>query len=134
MTGVNSTTNNLNDYHFDNFQDKKINLNNLLVNKPEETFLIRIEGQSMVNAGIYDGDLLIIDKARGVKDGDVVLVLIDDIFTVRRFVNTGNQIILKSEHDSFEDIELTGNVKLQLWGVVTFVIHQPNIIKQELLV
>ena len=79
----------------------------------------------MINAGIFQDDILIVDRSLKPKKHDVVLAILDNEFTVKRFIKQNGQIILKSENPKYRSIYLQPDAKFEIWGVVTRVIHKP---------
>lgn len=77
----------------------------------------------MLKAGIFDGDLLIVDRALNAKDGSVVLARLNGEFTVKRLKLMGGRTILLPENPSYPPIEVDGSVDFEIWGVVTNSIH-----------
>jgi DNA polymerase V len=108
------------------FTERKLDLNEHLIQHPIATFFVKVDGDSMVGAGIFSGDLLIVDRAQEAVDGKVVLACLDGEFTVKRIKKTNSTVYLVPENPSFEPIEITSERNFQVWGVVTYVIHNPN--------
>jgi DNA polymerase V len=108
----------------DDFMEKRLDLNDYLVKNQASTFLIRVKGNSMVNAGISDGDLLVIDRSVEPSDGKIVLGVLNGEFTVKRIVKKGKKLILAPENENYKPIEITEEMDFQSWGVVTFSIHK----------
>lgn len=106
----------------DDFVEEYLDLNNLLVKHHEATFFVRVSGKSMVDAGIYPDDILIVDRSITATDGKVVIANVDGDVMVKRLSLQGDKVILKSENFEYKDITVTG--ELTVWGVVTSVIHQ----------
>ncbi len=106
----------------DDFVEEYLDLNNLLVKHHEATFFVRVSGHSMIDAGIFPDDILIVDRSIQAKDGKVVIANIEGDVMVKRLSIQGDRIILKSENPKYKDIVVTG--ELTVWGVVTSVIHQ----------
>jgi len=73
----------------------------------------------MTGAGIFDGDLLVVDKSLVAHDGDIVVAVIDGGFTVKYLSQRGSTVLLKPANPKFKDIELKDGEELQIWGVVT---------------
>lgn len=73
----------------------------------------------MIGAGIFDGDLLVVDKSLNPASGDIVIAVIDGDLTVKRLVVTRGKVTLKAENARFKDIEFKDGQELQVWGVVT---------------
>ena len=100
-----------------------MDLNKHLVQNAPATFFVRTSGESMLNAGIHDGDLLVVDRSLTARSNDIVIAAIDGDLTVKRLIHTSGKTILKAENPSFSNIELTEDMAVSLWGVVTNVIH-----------
>ena len=81
----------------------------------------------MIDAGIYSGDILIIDKSITPSNKNVVVAILNGEFTVKRFIKDDNKIFLHPENQKYKDIEITVDDDFKIWGVVTFVIHNPNL-------
>ena len=109
----------------DDYINEKLDLNEYLIQNPASTFLVKVEGDSMTGAGIFPGDMLVIDRAETVKDGSVVLAVIDNEFTVKRYKKKGSKMFLVPENPNYEVIEIVGDMYFEVWGVVTSVIHKP---------
>jgi DNA polymerase V len=107
--------------------DKSIDLNEVLIKNKVATFLVKALGDSMIDAGIYSGDILIIDKSISPSNKNVVVAILNGEFTVKRFIKDGNKIFLHPENQKYKDIEITVDDDFKIWGVVTFVIHNPNL-------
>ncbi len=100
-----------------------IHLWNHLVSHPKDTFVTRAKGESMVNAGIFDGDLLVVDQIKKAKPNDIVIASVDGAFTVKRLVMKQKDAWLYPENPQFEPIKVGREEDLILWGVVTHTIH-----------
>ena len=101
--------------------EEKLDLNQHLIQHSSATFFVRVEGDSMLGAGIHPGDLLIIDRSLKATDGKVILALIDGEFTVKRL--RFNPARLVAENRAFPDLLITEEQSFEVWGVVTNVIH-----------
>jgi len=108
----------------DDHMEGKLNLNTHLINSPETTFFVRVSGDSMINAHIQDGDLLIVDKSIKPKHNMIVLAVIHAEITVKRLILQNNHIALKPENEAYPIIDIPTPEDLVIWGVVTNVIHQ----------
>lgn len=102
--------------------EDRIDLHKYLVQNPDTTFLVKTSGDSMIDAGIYSGDVLIVDRTIKPSHGKVVIAAIDGQLTVRRFYNKDSRTFLKAENPDYSDIELKENNELVIWGVVTSVL------------
>jgi len=106
----------------DDFVEEYLNLNDLLVKREEATFFVRVEGRSMINAGIYPNDILIVDRSLEAKHRSIIIAVLDGEVTVKRLYNQNNKVYLKAENPDCMDIPING--ELHIWGVVTSVIHR----------
>ena len=100
-----------------------MDLNKHLVQNAPATFFVRTSGDSMLNAGIHDGDLLVVDRSLIAKHQDIVIAAVNGDLTVKRLMHKGGMTILQAENPEFSNIELTEDMAVSLWGVVTSVIH-----------
>ena len=107
----------------EDYMEGKLDLNKYLIKNPSATFFVRVTGDSMINAGIYSGDILIVDRSLNPKDGSIVIAVIDSELLVKRMQYIKNKIYLSPENPKFEPIEITGEMNFEVWGVVTTVIH-----------
>lgn len=103
----------------DDYIEGRLSLDEHLIRHKEATFFVRAKGNSMVGAGIFDGDLLVVDKSLTPTPGDIIIAIVDGDLTVKRFEQRGKKIILKPENPRFKEIELKDGQELQVWGVVT---------------
>ncbi len=108
----------------DDYVDQKLDLNDL-VRHPSETFIVKVEGDSMINAGIHSGDLLLVDRAQEATNSKVVVAYLNGELTVKRLRILDNKIFLMPENPLYTPIEITPSMSFEIRGVVTFVIHQP---------
>ncbi len=108
----------------DDFLDLDINLNDYLVKHKSATFCVRVNGNSMEDDGIQSGDILIVDRAEEKKDNSIVLAVIDNEFTVKRIKKSGEKLFLNPANENYQPIEITEDMNFQIWGLVTFVIHE----------
>lgn len=103
---------------------KRIDLNELLFLHPEATFLFRVKGPSMEDAGIFDGDTLLVDRSIQAKHRHIVLAVVDEEFTVKRFYRRGKVVRLLPENPDFAPIDFKEGQELRIWGVATFNLHK----------
>lgn len=106
------------------YLEAPLDLNRLLINRPAATFFLRACGHSMQGAGIQSGDLLVVDRSLQAADGNVVIACIDNEFTVKFLRKKGDSVALLPAHPDFPAIEFSEGMELQIFGVVTAVIHQ----------
>ena len=107
----------------DDFVGYSLDLNELLIKHPLSTFLVTVSGNSMINAGIRSGDILIVDKACEPGDGKIVIAVIDGEFTVKRLKIIQGVPCLVPENPDYPIIQMKESMELMIWGVVTSVIH-----------
>ncbi|WP_047238146.1 LexA family protein [Chromobacterium subtsugae] len=103
----------------DDYLDDNINLHEYLVDDPPATFIVRVRGESMIGAGIADGDLLVVNKGLTPAHGDIVVAVIDGEFTVKRLHSRGGSCVLMPENPAYAPIILHSGQELLVWGVVT---------------
>ncbi len=108
----------------DDHLEDALDLNTHLIHHKEATFFVKAQGDSMLGAGIQQGDILIVDRSLSAKSGKIVIAVVDGEFTVKRLHKYKGNITLKAENPDFEDIKIGGTDELIIWGVVTSVIHQ----------
>ena len=108
----------------DDFKEIRISLDKELVKNQESTFYARVSGDSMLGAGIDDGDLLVIDKSLSPENGKIAVCFIDGDFTVKRIVKEKGKLYLKSENKKYEPIEIHEESELVIWGIVQYVIKK----------
>ncbi|MCK5884056.1 MAG: translesion error-prone DNA polymerase V autoproteolytic subunit [Bacteriovoracaceae bacterium] len=108
----------------DDYKDGTLDLNELLINNPPATFFVRVQGDSMIDAGIFDGDLLIVDRSLEARSGQVIIAMVNNDFTVKRFIKVSDkQVTLQAENKQHKDIEVGVDSDFSIWGVVTNSIH-----------
>jgi len=106
------------------YVEDDIDLNTHLIKNIPSTFLIRAQGKSMNNVGIYDGDLLVVDRSLDPKNFSTVIVNINEELVIKSFLKEKDQSFLTSGSKKLKDkINLTENHEIFIWGVVTYVIH-----------
>lgn len=106
----------------DDFLDINIDLNKHLIKNPSSTFYGRVKGNSMIDAGIDDGDLLVIDKSIEPKNNKIAVCFIDGEFTVKRIVIEKEVIWLLAENKNYKPIKVTKDNDFIIWGTVINVI------------
>ena len=107
----------------DDYTEQNIDLNEHLITNPFSTFFLRVKGESMINSGIQNRDLIIVDKSLTAKPGNIVIAMIDGEFTVKRLEKKNDELYLKSENDNYPDFNFQNHNEIQIWGVVTYSIH-----------
>lgn len=112
------------------YLDEAIDLTRALIRHPAATFLMRVDGDSMLDAGIHSGDLLVIDRSLPPAPGAVVIAALAGEFTVKQLrvidVAGERRLALCAANDAYPPIVPEGDMELVCWGVVTYVIHRPR--------
>ena len=107
----------------EDYMHSKLDLNNLLIEHPSATYYVRVNGDSMLGAGILNGDLLIVDRSLEVTNNCIVVAYIDGEFTVKRIKKINNKMFLQPENKNHQAIEITESMDFELFGVVAHAIH-----------
>ena len=108
----------------DDFKEIRISLDKELVKNKSATFYARVSGESMVGAGLDDGDLLVIDRSLDPESGKIAVCFIDGEFTVKRIKKVGDRLYLMPENKKYKRIEIKEENELIIWGVVEYVIKK----------
>lgn len=107
----------------DDYIDKSLDLNEYLVRHPAATFFVRVSGDSMINAGIHAGDILIVDRAEEAVNSKIIIAVVNGELTVKRLRIEKEAVYLIPENDAYSPIQITSGMEFEVWGVVTHVIH-----------
>lgn len=108
----------------DDFIETQLDLNQHLIRNPSATFFLKVSGDSMIQAGIFNNDLLIVDRSLSPSHQKIVVAAVDGELLVKRFLIDQTNIILKSENTTYKDIEVKSDQDLVIWGVVIATIHR----------
>lgn len=103
----------------DDYLDRPLDFNELLIENPSATFAVKVAGDSMTGIGLFPGDIAIVNRAKGVVDGSIVVALVDGEFTLKRFRRRGGRVWLHPENPAYPDIEVSEGMAFEVWGVVT---------------
>ncbi|MDD5493762.1 MAG: translesion error-prone DNA polymerase V autoproteolytic subunit [Dehalococcoidia bacterium] len=107
----------------DDYIQKTLDLNELLVQKPAATFFVRAQGESMLGAGIHPNDILVVDRSLEPVAGKIVICALNGELTVKRLARENGRWQLKADNPHYADITIHAELELVIWGVVTTVIH-----------
>lgn len=107
----------------DDYVEQFLDLNEHLIERPAATFLVRAVGDSMIDAGIKSGDMLLVDKSLTPRDGDVVVAQVDGQFMVKRYSDTRGRLRLVSENPLYPPVKVDEETEITIWGVVLHAIH-----------
>ena len=109
----------------ENYIEEKLNLDKHLIKNKESTFFVRVSGDSMINVGIFDNDILVVDRSLIPVRQSIVVASIDGELVVKKLVKDRikKYFYLKSENKNYPDIRLNSNSDTIIWGIVTYTIH-----------
>ena len=108
----------------DDFKEIRISLDRELVKNKESTFYARVSGDSMIEAGLDDGDLIVIDRSLDHENGKIAVCFIDGEFTVKRIKKKGDKLFLMPQNKNYRPIEIKEGDELIIWGIVEYVIKK----------
>ena len=107
----------------DDHLEAPLDLNEHLIKHPASTFVVKVDGDSMIGAGIYSGDLLVVDRSLEAQSGHIVVAVVNGELTVKRFVIERKRARLVPENPAYKPIEIKDGLELVIWGVVAHVIR-----------
>lgn len=107
----------------DDYIETHLDLNEYLIKHPSSTFLVRASGDSMVNAGIYSGDILVVDRSLEATHGKIVIAAVNGELTVKRLYFQNGEMKLMAENPNYPAIDISESFDFMIWGVVTNTIH-----------
>ncbi len=107
----------------DDYLEGNLDLNTYLIQHPVATYFVRVTGDSMIGAGIHSGDILIVDRSLEPTSRRVVIAIVNGELTVKRLIRKSDRVILMPENERYKPIEIKDETELEVWGVVTSVIH-----------
>ena len=108
----------------DDFKEIRISLDRELVKNEESTFYARVSGDSMIEAGLDDGDLIVIDRSLNPENGKIAICFVDGEFTVKRIKKEKNKLFLMPQNKRYQPIEIKEGNELIIWGIVEYVIKK----------
>lgn len=108
----------------EDYIDKKLDLNEHLVRHPAATFFVRVDGDSMRDAGVGSGDILVVDRAVEAREGHIVIAALDGELTVKRLRCRDGRLYLAPENPDYAAVEVSPEASFEVWGVVTYIIHK----------
>jgi len=107
----------------EDYIEGNLDLNTYLIKHPAATFFVKVSGNSMIDAGIHDGDILIVDRSLKPADKKVVIAVVNGELAVRRIRVTKGKVVLVPENEHYEPLYVEEEMSFEVWGVVTNVIH-----------
>jgi DNA polymerase V len=108
----------------DDYVERRLSLDEHLIQHRESTFFMRVAGHSMREMGIFDGDLLVVDRAVPAAHGSVVVAVVDGEFTVKQLLYTPQGKVLRAAHPDFPDVTIQPEQDFSIWGVVQWNVHK----------
>ena len=108
----------------DDYIEGVLDLNTYLIRNPAATFMVKVSGDSMTEAGIHDGDVLVVDRAEEPASGRIVVAVLDGELTVKRLLLRDGERILMPENPCYAPMTVSSNQELHIWGVVTGVVRR----------
>lgn len=108
----------------EDYAERSLDLNELMVKHPAATFFVKVEGESMCDANIHSGDILVVDRSLEASNGQIIVAIINGEFTVKRMRITQEGILLVPENPSYPVLKVHPESDFQVWGVVTYVVHK----------
>jgi DNA polymerase V len=106
------------------YEKERIDLNEIVVKNPEATYYAKVDGNSMKETGIIDGDLLVVDKSIEPQDGQIAVCFLNGEFTLKRLKYSGKELWLIPENKAYTPIQVEEESDFRIWGVVTYVIKK----------
>ena len=108
----------------EDYIDRKLDLNEHLVRNPAATFFVRVDGDSMRDAGIASGDILVVDRSAEARNDSIVVAALDGELTVKRLRHKNGRLFLVPDNPDYAPLEVAPEASFQVWGVVTYIIHK----------
>ncbi len=108
----------------EDYVEGHLDLNKHLIKHPAATFFVRVSGNSMINAGIYPGDILIVDRSLEATDKKIIIAVLEGELTVKRLRYKNGLCFLEPENNTYKPIQINEDMAFEVWGVVTNVIHK----------
>lgn len=109
----------------DDYIERYLDLNSEYIKHPAATFLLTATGESMIDAGIFPNDVLVVDRSLEPTDNSIVIAALDGELTVKRLSRSHNKVQLLPANPKFSPIDITAEQDMVIWGVVTLVLHRP---------
>ena len=108
----------------ENYIEENLDIGKYLVNNIESTFFVRVSGDSMINVGIYNNDIMVVDKSLTPKNQSIVVASLNGELVIKKFLkDKQGKCYLKSENENYPKIILDSKMETTIWGVATYVIH-----------
>ncbi|WP_079988708.1 LexA family protein [Candidatus Protochlamydia sp. W-9] len=108
----------------DDYIEKALDLNELVIQRPAATFYVKVQGDSMQDVGIFSGDILVVDRSLTAYHKSIIVAVLDGEFTVKRLSVETERTYLLAENSAYPPLKLNPESQFEVWGVVTYVIHK----------
>jgi DNA polymerase V len=108
----------------DDYTENVLSLDDLLIQHPRATFYVRVKGDSMLEACIADGDILVVDRSLEASHNAIVVAIVNGEYTVKRLYHKGQYLYLVPANRQYKPIRITEEMQFQVWGVVTYCIRK----------
>ena len=108
----------------EDYRESELDINELVIAHPDATFYVRVSGDSMEGAGIFEGDVLVVDRALDARNNTIIVALVNGEFTVKRLTMSGDTLFLMPENPHYEPLPITEEMEFRVWGIATYVIHR----------
>ena len=102
-----------------------LNINDYLIDNKTATYFVRVKGDSMIGVGIYNEDILVVDRSKPVRSGSIIIACLNGEFTVKRLMIKNKVLFLQPENEAFKQILITKDCDFEIFGVVTYNVHKP---------
>lgn len=106
------------------YAEDGLDLNDYLVRNKPASFMFTVKGDSMVNAGIFEGDKVIVDRSINAKNNDIVVAVVNGEYTIKRLYKTVSKVELRPENPAYQPIVFKEGSELEIWGVVVGVVRR----------
>jgi DNA polymerase V len=111
---------------FASLAEQSVDLNRLLVNRPEATFFVIVEGDSMIDSFIPSKALLLVDRSASARSGDIIVAVLNGEFTVKRLLKTHVGTFLSPANPNYKPVKISKEMNFEVWGVVSRIIIDPK--------
>lgn len=102
----------------EDYLERPLDFNELLIANPAATFAVRVAGDSMVGIGIFPGDIAVVDRSVTARDGSIILGIVDGEFTIKRYRTRGGDVWLEAANKSYPALPISEEMGFEVWGVV----------------
>ncbi len=108
----------------EDYRESELDINELVIAHHDATFYVGVSGDSMDGAGIFKGDVLVVDRVLDARDNAIIVSLVNGEFTVKRLSTSGDMLFLMPENPRYDPLPITEEMEFRVWGIATYVIHR----------